>query len=203
MKEEASRNEEASWEGYYRRDTKRAPKEFLARAIEKMEKRDTAIDVGAGSCVDAEQIQVSGFNKVVVFDSNPRVASIVEEKNNPALVADIRDFSDYDYPPHSFDLVYASKALHYISREKLPNVLKKMQDSVTRGGMFVAAVLGDKTRFPEGGEDKYTFLSEEELKGYFSEDEWADVRTSTKELDELKSGKMFHYHMIGITAKKK
>jgi SAM-dependent methyltransferase len=58
------------------------------------------------------------------------------------LQAYVMDFLNLDFPPGSFDAVYALNCLLHVPARDLPAVLQKLRDLLRPGGLFFLGVYG-------------------------------------------------------------
>ena len=58
------------------------------------------------------------------------------------LKAYVMDFLNLDFPPGSFDAIYALNCLLHVPPRELPAVLRKLQDLLRQGGLFFLGVYG-------------------------------------------------------------
>ena len=114
--------------------------QFLDRLAEQGAK--TLLEIGAGNGRDALFFQQHGLD-VTCLDASPAMVASCQEKG---LRAYVRDFLALDFPPASFDGVYALNCLFHVPNRDLPAVLAGIQEVLTPGGLFFLGVYaGDGT----------------------------------------------------------
>ncbi len=96
------------------------------------------LEVGAGTGHDGLFFQDSGL-KVVCTDLSPAMVSLCRAKG---LEAYVMDFMHLDFPPASFDAIYALNCLLHVPTRDLPAVLQKLRDLLYPGGLFFLGVYG-------------------------------------------------------------
>ncbi|MEN9649531.1 MAG: hypothetical protein RL094_498 [Candidatus Parcubacteria bacterium] len=181
------------WKVYYEKARKFGPSPFLEMALKSVTNREKAIDIGAGSMVDTDLLIDAGFKEVVVLDNNPNVAELAKEERYKSVILDGRNVEQYDYQQNTFDIVYASKVLHFIKQEEYESVVASILSSIKPGGLFVGALVGDKSDMTRN--ISMTFMSFEQHKQFFMRDGWK-ILTATNKDDGA------GLHIIGIIAKK-
>lgn len=102
------------------------------------EHRQTLLEIGAGTGTDALFFQNSGL-RVTCTDLSPAMVELCREKG---LDAHVMDFLSLDFPPASFEALYALNCLLHVPTDTLPTVLSKLQQLLCPGGLFFLGVYG-------------------------------------------------------------
>ncbi|EFH83802.1 class I SAM-dependent methyltransferase [Ktedonobacter racemifer] len=102
------------------------------------EGKQTLLEVGAGTGTDGLFFQQQGL-RVVCTDLSPAMVELCREKG---LEAHVMDFLGLDFPPASFDAIYALNCLLHVPTKDLPSVLEKLRDLLRPGGLFFLGVYG-------------------------------------------------------------
>lgn len=102
------------------------------------EGKQTLLEVGAGTGTDGLFFQQQGL-RVVCTDLSPAMVELCREKS---LEAHVMDFLGLDFPPASFDAIYALNCLLHVPTKDLPSVLEKLRDLLHPGGLFFLGVYG-------------------------------------------------------------
>jgi len=106
--------------------------------ILKREGKKTLLEVGAGTGSDGLFFQENGL-RVVCTDLSPAMIELCREKG---LEAYVMDFLSLDFPPSSFDSLYALNCLLHVPTNDLSKVLEKLQSLLCPGGLFFLGVYG-------------------------------------------------------------
>jgi SAM-dependent methyltransferase len=109
---------------------------FLERLGAESKKR--LLEVGAGTGQDSLFFQQRGLS-VVATDLTPQM---IERCRAKGLDARVMDFLRLDFPPASFDAVYALNCLLHVPSADLPAVLASIRRVLAPGGLFFLGVYG-------------------------------------------------------------
>jgi SAM-dependent methyltransferase len=123
------RTEKASWKLAER-------SAFLQRLREAGSGR--LLEIGAGTGQDSAYFQAHGLD-VVAADLSPAMVARCREKG---IDARVMDFLHLDFPPQSFDAVYALNCLLHVPDADLPMVLEAIRVVMRPGGLFFLGVYG-------------------------------------------------------------
>jgi SAM-dependent methyltransferase len=102
------------------------------------ESKSQLLEVGAGTGADSLFFQNNGL-EVVCTDLSPEMVALCREKG---LDAHVMDFLSLDFPPASFDAIYALNCLLHVPTRTLSEVLQKLQVLLRPGGLFFLGVYG-------------------------------------------------------------
>ncbi|SDJ93086.1 Methyltransferase domain-containing protein [Nonomuraea jiangxiensis] len=128
------------------------------------------LEIGAGTGHDSVYFRDNGLD-VVAVDLSPAMVALCREKG---LDAHAMDFLGLDFPPGSFDAVYALNCLLHVPNSDLPAVLEAVRTLMRPGGLFFLGVYGGAGRPREGTFDEddhhpprfFSFRSDEQLQEY-------------------------------------
>jgi SAM-dependent methyltransferase len=104
----------------------------------KQESKQTLLEIGAGTGTDSLFFQSNGL-RVVCTDLSPAMIELCREKGLEAYVA---DFLSLDFPPASFEAIYALNCLLHVPTSSLPTVLERLRTLLRPGGLFFLGVYG-------------------------------------------------------------
>lgn len=107
-------------------------------ALLRDEGRSTLLELGAGPGKDGEFFRDHGLD-VVCTDLSPEMVALCESKG---LTARVMDLSDLDFPPDTFDAVYALNSLLHLPDRELPAALRGVRTVLGPGGLFYLGVYG-------------------------------------------------------------
>ena len=102
------------------------------------EGKRTLLEIGAGTGKDSLFFQENGL-RVVCTDLSPAMIALCREKG---LEAYAMDFLNLDFPPASFDAIYALNCLLHVPGAALPAVLEKIRGLLRPAGLFYLGVYG-------------------------------------------------------------
>jgi SAM-dependent methyltransferase len=114
--------------------------EERARFIQllQQEGKQTLLEIGAGPGHDSLVFQENGFI-VTCTDLSPEMVKHCQEKG---LNAQVMDFAHLDFPPESFDAVYARNCLLHVPKHDFPGILEKIRILLRPGGLFFLGQYG-------------------------------------------------------------
>lgn len=104
----------------------------------RQEGKTNFLEIGAGTGVDSLFFQQNGL-EVVCADLSPAMVELCLKKG---LDAHVMDFLHLDFPPASFDAIYALNCLLHVPTRDLPAVLQKIQELLRPAGLFFLGVYG-------------------------------------------------------------
>lgn len=116
----------------------RNPHHLLVRALDFTTGRDSALDIGAGSCVDSAFLVSQEFKNVDAVDIK-----------TPTNIPDGVSFTESaisDFTFGSYDVIHARYVLHLLK----PGIFDVIKSSLKDGGVFVGNVFAEDSTFPEG-----------------------------------------------------
>jgi SAM-dependent methyltransferase len=102
------------------------------------EQKQALLEIGAGTGTDSLFFQNNGLH-VVCTDLSP---AMIEHCRAKGLNAHVMDFLSLDFPPASFDALYALNCLLHVPTNALPMVLEKLQQLLRPEGLFFLGVYG-------------------------------------------------------------
>jgi SAM-dependent methyltransferase len=117
---------------------------FLARLQQANSMR--LLEIGAGTGQDSAFFASCGLD-VVATDLSPAMVARCRAKG---LDARVMDFSQPDFPPESFDAIYAMNCLLHVPNAELPAVLASIARVLRPGGLFFLGVYGGSEASEEG-----------------------------------------------------
>jgi SAM-dependent methyltransferase len=129
------------------------------------EGKKNLLEIGAGPGVHGKFFQDNGLD-VICTDLSPEMVRLCREKG---LTAHVMDFLHLDFPPSSFDAVYALNCLLHVPRKDLARVLEAIRVLLKPGGLFYLGVYGGKESERVWPEDRYepkrffSFLSDDQI----------------------------------------
>ena len=101
------------------------------------------LEIGAGTGRDSKFFQDVGMN-VTCIDLSPEMIKLCQQKG---LSAHEMDMTDLDFPPDSFDAVYALNSLLHIQKADFRIVLENVRKILKPSGLFYLGVYGSDEEF--------------------------------------------------------
>lgn len=118
-------------------DWKRAEREDFI-ALLRAEGKRTLLEIGAGPGHFSAHFRDQGFD-VTCTDLSPAMVALCRAKG---LDAHVMDFLHLDFPPASFDAVFALNCLLHVPGDDLDRVLAAIHRLLRPGGLFFYGVYG-------------------------------------------------------------
>lgn len=131
------------WEAYAERAKDRPPRQLLRRALEHVERRDAAIDLGAGALNDVKFLLAAGFASVEALDSAPIAQDVADTLPADRFAYRIARFEDFAFPENRYDIVNAQYALPFIHPGHFERVFGAILASLRPGGIITGQFFGN------------------------------------------------------------
>ena len=134
------------------------------------------LEVGAGTGQDGVYFREQGF-AVVAADLSP---VMVEHCRAKGIDAHVMDFLHLDFPPSSFEAVFAMNCLLHVPNRDLPTVLSAIREVLRPGGLFFLGVYdgNESAEGPAAGDEHvpprfFSWRTDEQLLDFAAA--WFDV----------------------------
>lgn len=182
------------WQQYIEKTKNNSPRRLLVRAMELVENKGCALDIGAGALNDSRYLLEKGFGKVIALDIEEVLEFSKDLDSNIFIFQNIA-VEDYAFPIDTFDLINAQFVLPFVSRNEIERVMIDMKKSLRARGLLVGQFFGPKDSWSRR-KDVTVFAKtevEEFLNGsdiIFFEEEESDKKTP---LEPEKHWHIFHF----------
>jgi SAM-dependent methyltransferase len=130
--QDAQRRNESSLQPWKQTERKRFLEELRQQGA------NSLLELGAGVGKDSRYFQDQGLD-VTALDLSPEMVKLCKEKH---LNAFVMDFTQLEFPPETFDAVYAFNALLHTPKKDLANVLTNVRRVLKPKGLFYFGVYG-------------------------------------------------------------
>lgn len=127
------------WSDYYKATKAKPPRPLLVKALEFVENKDKAIDLGGGALNDTKYLLDQGFD-VTVVDKSPLMEQEAKDIPSDKLHAFTAAFEDFNFPKEEYDLASAMFALPFAAPNHFNAVFEKIKDSLKKGGIFCGQI---------------------------------------------------------------
>ncbi len=145
-------------------------------ALLQSKEKCSLLEIGAGPGHDSKFFQDMGMT-VTCIDLSPEMVKLCQQKG---LSAQVMDMMDLNFPPDSFDAVYALNSLLHIPKADLRTVLKNVKKVLKPSGLFYLGVYGSDKE-SEGIREQDTYNPKRFFSFYTDE----NIQKTTSELFEL------------------
>lgn len=191
----------AKWQEYYNLTKNSPPSELLIKAINFVNRKELALDLGSGSLRDCRHLISEGFNKVIAVDKERLPFELVNEfsQNNFKLLHS--SFDRFNFSEYNFNLVNAQFSLPFNPPETFGNVWKNIIQSLVEGGIFTGQFFGIRDEWVLE-KNNMSFHTREKLFELF--ENFEILKLSEEERGGfLAAGTIKHWHIFHIIARKK
>lgn len=186
-----------NWSRYINKTKNNFPRPLLVQALDFVENKGSALDIGSGALNDSRYLLGEGFKKVIALDKEG-LSPLPEEFNCDAFSFKKCTVEDYNFPINSLDLINAQFILPFVDKRKIDNVTESIKKSLKPRGVFVGQFFGSKDSWSNRKDvqvyskaEVYNFLDELDIL-FFNEEE-KDVMTP---LEKMKHWHIFHFIVI-------
>jgi tellurite methyltransferase len=188
--------ENSRWKSYLDKTKSGPPRPLLVEALQYVENKNVALDLGAGSGVDTAYLLSEGF-KVTAVDSSPKSQEMIEPMERATFV--LSKFADFKFAGTSYDLVNAQFALPFNPKDSFEDLIQNIKKSLRTGGVFTGQFFGpnDQWNTPDA---KLTFTSPDEAKKHLEGMEILKFEDKEYEGQTALQGPK-HWHVINFIAK--
>lgn len=142
-------NVKESLQAFYDQDAQRRNEDSIqpwklierTRFLEELQEQGTVnnlLELGAGTGKDSLYFQNQGF-AVTAIDLSPEMIKLCREKQ---LNAHVMDLTQLNFPPETFDAVYAFNSLLHTPKKELLEVLMGIRHIMKPKGLFYLGVYG-------------------------------------------------------------
>jgi tellurite methyltransferase len=185
---------EKDWKKYHNQTKERNHSKILAEALEHVDVRESALDVGAGTLSDSKFLLSEGFAQVTALDIEP-----FESLPDPRFTFIKSSFEEYDFPARSFDVINARFSLPFCKPEAFPSIWERMVGSLKTGGVFSGHLFGTHDEW--ASDPSMIFHTKEQVDELLSGFEILKEIEVEKEMPTA-AGHMKHWHFFALIFKK-
>lgn len=188
-------------EKYYDNTENEMPNYTVKKFIELNVEPGNAVELGCGAGRDTVYLIRNGWN-VLAIDREDVEIRIVSK----LLVEELEQFEFFKQRFEAIklensNLVVANFSLPFCNKNNFKELWDKINHSILKDGYFVGNFLGDKDEW-KNAKEKMTFLTKDQVMELFRNFEIVEFKEVEKDgLTEL--GKMKHWHIFNVIAKKK
>jgi SAM-dependent methyltransferase len=192
-----------TWNEYIEKTKNNPPRPWLIKALDFVEEKKCALDLGCGALVDTKYLIQHGFKKVVALDKTNSAQAIFdnfsnEEKNKIGYT--ISSFEEYVFPSEKFDLINAQFSIPFISPTSFKDVFRKIKNSLKLNGILVGQFFGEKDSWKET-KPNLTFHTRKQVEDLLSDMQILEFKE--EEYDASPAvGEMKHWHVFNVIFRK-
>jgi tellurite methyltransferase len=174
------------------------PRQLLIKAAALVDRREHALDAGAGALNATKYLLSAGFGHVTALDASPHAKKIAEGFPRGQVGFVLSRFEDFEFPENYYDLVNAEFSLPFIHRDHFVPVFAKLLNSVKNGGIFTGQLFGtnDSWNVDNSG---MNFHTRAEVEEFFCNFELIHLEEEDHP-GTTKLGEPKHWHIFHIIA---
>lgn len=188
-----------SWKKYVEETATRPPRPLLIEAIQYVEEKNEALDLGAGALNDSKHLISEGFKKVTAIDMDDASSAKAKEISFGGFSFIQSTYANFPFAKEKYDLVNAQYALPFNPPDTFNEVLEKVIGSLKKGGVLVGQFFGDRDSWNVKDSGK-TFHTIDEAKKTLSHMRIVEFREEEKDkstaLGVPKHWHVFHFIVI-------
>jgi len=190
------------WSIFYDEKKNDKPREYLVRAVDYVENKKNALDLGAGVLRDTQYLLDIGFEKVTAVDANIAIQEIGDNIDDQRLQTIISKFEDFEFLDSSYDLINAQYSLPFMKQEYFIEVMEKIKKSLKPGGVFAATFLGDRDDWNTKEHKVDSFQTKLEIKHIFEDFEIIELLEKEEDRPVVGRKGLKHWHTFHVTSRK-
>ena len=189
------------WQKFYEITKNRPPSDLLIRAMNFVEKRDNALDLGSGALKDSKYLVKAGFKKVFAVDQEKPPADILQEIAGEHIISVITKFDEFEFPPNKFDLINAQYSLPFNSPTSFPKVWDNIKNSLSPRGVFTGQFFGDRDEW-NNSDTSMIFNSRKQAEQLLADLEVLELTEEEKD-GQTADGSPKYWHVFHVIAKRR
>ncbi len=191
-------NEKSIWAKHHEQTKDYPPSPLLLKALEHVEHKNKAIDIGAGALKDTRYLLQQGFD-VTAIDGDKSTAELAKEFDTEKLHVAISYFDQFDFPKNTYDLASSMFSLPFNPPETFDAVFQHIKDSLVKGGIFTGQFFGVNDEWSTN-KDR-TFHTKAQVEQLLADMEIISLEEVERD-GKLSNGNPKHWHIFNIIAKK-
>ena len=189
------------WQKFYEITKNRPPSDLLIRAMNFVEKRDNALDLGSGALKDSKYLVKAVFKKVFAVDQEKPPADILQEIAGEHIISVITKFDEFEFPPNKFDLINAQYSLPFNSPTSFPKVWDNIKNSLSPRGVFTGQFFGDRDEW-NNSDTSMIFNSRKQAEQLLADLEVLELTEEEKD-GQTADGSPKYWHVFHVIAKRR
>lgn len=100
-----NKKESKRWSSFFEKTKDAEPRKYLVDAIQYVENKRIALDLGAGTLRDTRFLLKQGFERVIAMDGEAIFEDFAKEIEDERLGTKISTFEDFDYKEDTYNLI--------------------------------------------------------------------------------------------------
>ena len=152
---------EYSHKDYYKATIEKEISFLLKKAVNLVQEKDKALDLGAGALADSKYLLKEGFKKVEAVDMEDMSKyDFINLPDSERFEYFKSSFDSFDFKKNNYDFILANNALSFSINGTLKKNMENIFSSLKKDGIFVGNFFDKSSKnFLEG----FSFIEKEEL----------------------------------------
>jgi hypothetical protein len=187
------------WSEYYSLTKNRPPSTLLVQALQYVQKRGVALDLGSGALKDSRFLIQSDFKKIIAVDKEDCPTDLLNSISSSRFIFIKSQFDEFDFTKYKYDLINAQYSLPFNSKDPFKQVWNSIKRSLESEGVFAGQFFGINDEW-NLLETKMTFLTKGAVEKLFSDFEVLSFKEEEKD-GVTANGQPKHWHLFHVIAK--
>jgi hypothetical protein len=192
---------EGGWTTYFEKTKNSKPRPLLVKAVELVQEKNEALDLGSGALNDVRYLVSVDFKHVTAVDSEPIAKDIIQFFPQEIVKYEISTFEDFMFEEGRYDLINAQYALPFNPKGTFAEVWTRIVSSLKNGGVITGQFFGTNDGWNTGTENM-NFHTLEEATSLLADLDVAHFKEEEAD-KETAAGNMKHWHIFHFIAVKK
>ncbi|MFA7216568.1 MAG: class I SAM-dependent methyltransferase [Candidatus Paceibacterota bacterium] len=191
---------ENTWKEYFERTKDIKPRPLLVKAVDFVNDKNEALDLGSGALNDVKFLVSKGFKHINAVDSKPLAQDIIQNFPPEIVSYVISTFEDFDFVEDKYDLINAQYSLPFNPQNTFERVFKSITSSLKTGGILTGQFFGEKDEW-NVPDHKMNFQTREQAEKFLNGLEIIDFKEEEADRPTAK-GDMKHWHVFHFIVRK-
>ena len=174
---------------------------LLVKALESINKKGKAIDIGAGALRSSRYLLDQGF-EVTAIDSSPLFAAEAQRIQHKKFRYKTVTVEAFDFPQQNYDLVAAMFSLPFCHPKIYDVTFRHIKHSLKYGGIFCGQFFGTRDEWAQMYPLTMTFHTEKQIRTLLGGFEILSLAEEEKEDGQTVTGIPKHWHVFHVIARK-
>ncbi len=190
-----------TFEKYFQKHSDGKASDQLVKAVSFCARKDSALDLGAGTLAGTRFLLENGFKKVSAVDSSPESKKFTQGLDSAKFELKTAAFQDLVLPSHQFDLINAEYCLPYFGPQGFEIFINKIIAALKPDGIFTGQLFGTNDEWNRPGTE-LAFQTKEQAENLFAGTETVEFVEEEKDRGKVEGGQK-HWHVFHFIVRKR
>ena len=191
---------EHNWKQYYEQTKEIPPRPSLIKAVELVQNKNEALDLGSGALNDTQYLLSAGFEHITAVDKTSINEEVIQQFPENQISYVVSSFEDFNFEENTYDLINAQYSLPFASKESFDRIMESIIKSLKPDGVFVGNFFGDRDEWNTPS-SKIIFNTKEQTEKLLSELKIVEFTEEERE-GNTAAGNIKHWHVFHFIAVK-